>query len=46
MVAGLRLSIRFVWKKRVVAVGKREWFVRTILIGALKMDPGQVFCLQ
>ncbi|CAG5865167.1 unnamed protein product, partial [Menidia menidia] len=28
------------------AVGGRDWFVKTVLIDGLKVDPGQVFCLQ
>ena len=43
-VAGLRNAVRFVWKE--TARGGREWFVKTVLIGGLKVDPGQVFCLQ
>lgn len=42
--AGLRNSIRFVWKEK--AIGGREWFVKTMLMEGLKVDPGQVFCLQ
>ncbi|CAG6009710.1 unnamed protein product [Menidia menidia] len=42
--AGLRNCVRFVWKE--TAVGGRDWFVKTVLIDGLKVDPGQVFCLQ
>ena len=43
-VAGLRNAVRFVWKE--TARGGREWFIKTVLIDGLKVDPGQVFCLQ
>ncbi|KAK0134617.1 Zinc finger CCHC domain-containing protein 3 [Merluccius polli] len=44
MSAGLRNSVRFVWKE--MAIGGREWFIKTVVIEGLKIDPGQVFCLQ
>ncbi|CAG6021027.1 unnamed protein product [Menidia menidia] len=28
------------------AVGGQDWFVKTVLIDGLKVDPGQVFCLR
>lgn len=29
-----------------MAIGGREWFVKNVVIDGLKVDPGQVFCLQ
>lgn len=47
MSAGLRNSVRFTWKvKEDEKHGKREWFVRTVVVGALKIDPAHVYCLQ
>lgn len=44
--AGLRNTLQFVWKNKGKQIGNREWFIRTVIIEGLKVDPGQVFCLQ
>ena len=38
--------MRFVFKDKKSQFGDREWFVRTVIVAGLKVDPAQIFCLQ
>ncbi|CAB1340605.1 unnamed protein product [Coregonus sp. 'balchen'] len=44
--AGLRNTLQFVWKNKGKQIGNREWFIRTVIIEGLRVDPGHVYCLQ
>ena len=44
--AGLRNTLQFVWKNKGQQIGNREWFIKTVIIEGLKVDPGHVYCLQ
>ena len=44
--AGLRNTLRFPSAEEGFGIGDRDWFVRKVVIGALGLDPAEVFCLQ
>jgi len=44
--AGLRNSLRLVFKDKKSQFGDREWFVRTVVVAGLKVDPAQIFFLH
>ena len=43
--AGLRNTLRIVFKDKRSQYGDWDWFVRTVVIEGLRVDPAQIFCL-